>query len=83
MSIGRYFTEMLDPAMTWDDVVDMQLWNGQFCLKGIMSVADAKRAVKIGCTGIVLSNHGDRSSTARGRRSNWLKSWMPSVTGST
>src|ERR687891_512140 len=41
MSIGRYFTEMLDPSMNWDDVADMvQQWNGQFCLKGIMSVAD-------------------------------------------
>src|SRR6266516_6946138 len=61
MSIGRYFTEMLDPSMNWDDVDEMvELWNGQFCLKGIMSVADAKHAVQIGCTGIVLSNHGGR-----------------------
>ena len=61
MSIGRYFTEMLDPSMNWRDVADMvQLWSGQFCLKGIMSVADARRAVEIGCTGIVLSNHGGR-----------------------
>lgn len=61
MSISRYFTEMLDPAMTWDDVAEMvELWSGQFCLKGIMSVADARRAVEIGCTGIVLSNHGGR-----------------------
>ena len=61
LSIGKYFTEMLDPSMNWDDVADMvQLWNGQFCLKGIMSVADAKRAVEIGCTGIVISNHGGR-----------------------
>lgn len=61
MSIGRYFTEMLDPSMNWDDVAEMvRLWNGQFCLKGIMSVADARRAVEIGCTGIILSNHGGR-----------------------
>src|SRR5881398_2527368 len=61
LSIGKYFTEMLDPSMDWDDVSEMvQLWNGQFCLKGIMSVADAKRAVEIGCTGIILSNHGGR-----------------------
>jgi L-lactate dehydrogenase (cytochrome) len=61
MSIGRYFTEMLDPSMTWDDVAKMvQVWNGQFCLKGVMSVADAKRAVEIGCTGIIVSNHGGR-----------------------
>src|SRR5215813_4388563 len=61
MSIGRYFTDMLDPSMSWSDVAEMvRQWNGQFCLKGIMSVADAKRAVEIGCTGIILSNHGGR-----------------------
>src|SRR6201999_1857744 len=61
LSIGRYFTEMLDPSMNWDDVAEMvRTWNGQFCLKGIMSVTDAKRAVEIGCTGIILSNHGGR-----------------------
>ena len=61
MSIGRYFTEMLDPSMNWRDVAEMvRDWNGQFCLKGVMSVEDAKRAVEIGCTGIVLSNHGGR-----------------------
>lgn len=61
LSISRYFTEMLDPSMDWDDVAQMvREWDGQFCLKGIMSVADARRAVEIGCTGIVLSNHGGR-----------------------
>lgn len=61
MSISRYFTEMLDPAMNWDDVAYMvKTWGGQFCLKGIMTVEDAKRAIDIGCTGIVLSNHGGR-----------------------
>ncbi len=61
LSIGRYFTEMLDPSMTWDDVAEMvEFWGGQYCLKGIMSAADARRAVDIGCTGIVLSNHGGR-----------------------
>ncbi|WP_018973071.1 alpha-hydroxy acid oxidase [Rudaea cellulosilytica] len=61
MSISKYFSEMLDPSMNWDDVAQMvEQWSGQFCLKGIMSVADAKRAADIGCTGIVLSNHGGR-----------------------
>ena len=61
MSISRYFTEMLDPSMTWDDVAEMvRHWGGPFCLKGIMSVEDARRAVEIGCSGIVLSNHGGR-----------------------
>jgi L-lactate dehydrogenase (cytochrome) len=61
LSISRYFTEMLDPSMNWDDVAEMaRQWNGQFCLKGIMAAADAKRAVEMGCTGIVVSNHGGR-----------------------
>jgi L-lactate dehydrogenase (cytochrome) len=61
LSISRYFTEMLDPSMNWNDVAEMvQHWNGQFCLKGIMSAADARRAADIGCTGIVVSNHGGR-----------------------
>lgn len=61
ISIGRYFTEMLDPCLNWDDVATMvEYWDGQFCLKGVMSVEDAKKAVEIGCTGIVISNHGGR-----------------------
>ena len=61
VSIGKYFTEMLDPSMNWDDVEDMvKRWDGEFCLKGVMSVEDAQKAVDIGCTGIVISNHGGR-----------------------
>tara|TARA_R110001592_G_scaffold258868_1_gene522670 strand:- start:1997 stop:3145 length:1149 start_codon:yes stop_codon:yes gene_type:complete len=60
-SIGDYFTNMLDPSMNWDDVAEMvKFWDGQFCLKGIMSREDARKAVEIGCTGIVISNHGGR-----------------------
>jgi L-lactate dehydrogenase (cytochrome) len=61
LSIARYFTEMLDPSMTWADVARMvEDWDGPFCLKGVMSAADARRAADIGCTGIILSNHGGR-----------------------
>ena len=61
ISIGKYFTEMLDPNLNWDDVSRMvEYWDGQFCLNGIMSAEDARKAVEIGCTGIVISNHGGR-----------------------
>ncbi|MBL8302977.1 MAG: alpha-hydroxy-acid oxidizing protein [Ideonella sp.] len=61
MSIGRYFTEMLDPSMNWDDVARMvQDWDGPFCLKGVMSPEDARHAADIGCAGVILSNHGGR-----------------------
>ncbi len=60
-SIGDYFTNMLEPSMNWDDVAEMvKFWDGEFCLKGVMSREDARRAVDIGCTGIVISNHGGR-----------------------
>jgi len=60
-SIGDYFTNMLDPTMNWEDVEKMVAeWDGEFCLKGIMSVEDARKAVDVGCTGIVISNHGGR-----------------------
>lgn len=61
LTIGRYFTEMLDPSMNWDDVAQMvQDWGGEFCLKGVIHPDDARHAAEIGCTGIVLSNHGGR-----------------------
>jgi L-lactate dehydrogenase (cytochrome) len=60
-SIGEYFSTMLDQSMNWKDAEDLcAKWGGHFALKGIMSVEDAKRAVDIGCTGIMVSNHGGR-----------------------
>ena len=35
-------------------------WGGPFALKGVMSVADAKKAVEIGASAIMISNHGGR-----------------------
>ncbi len=61
MSIGRYFTEMLDPTMNWDDLAEMvQEWGGKFCLKGVIHPDDARRAAEVGCDAVILSNHGGR-----------------------
>ena len=61
VSIGDYFAEMLDQSMNWaDDEALRAKWNGPFCLKGVMSVADAKKAVDIGADAIMVSNHGGR-----------------------
>ena len=61
VSVGEYFSTMLDQSMSWKDAEKLcSQWNGQFALKGIMSVEDARRAVDIGCTGIMVSNHGGR-----------------------
>src|ERR1700731_2666695 len=61
ISVGEYFTTMLDQSMNWRDAEQVRVkWGRHFCLKGIMSVADARRAVDIGATGIMVSNHGGR-----------------------
>jgi L-lactate dehydrogenase (cytochrome) len=61
VSVGDYFSTMLDQSMNWKDAADVRKkWGKQFCLKGIMSTADAKRAVDIGATAIMVSNHGGR-----------------------
>ncbi|MEH6701724.1 alpha-hydroxy acid oxidase [Parasphingorhabdus sp.] len=60
-SVADYFTNMLDQSLDWKMAEEIAKdWGGEFCLKGIMSVADAKRAVDIGATAIMVSNHGGR-----------------------
>jgi L-lactate dehydrogenase (cytochrome) len=60
-SVIEYINEQFDPAMNWKDAeYCIKKWNGPFALKGVMSVEDAKRAIDIGCTAIMISNHGGR-----------------------
>ena len=60
-SVIDYINEQYDPAMNWKDAeYCVKKWNGPFALKGVMSVEDAKRAIDIGCTAIMISNHGGR-----------------------
>jgi len=61
VSIQKYFSEMLDQSMDWKMVEQIRNdWGGTFCLKGLMSVADAKRAADMGIDAIMVSNHGGR-----------------------
>lgn len=61
ISIQDYFNEMLDPDLDWRAVEKLRAdWGGKFCLKGVMSAADARQAADIGCDAIMLSNHGGR-----------------------
>lgn len=61
ISVGDYFSVMLDQSMNWTDAENVRKnWGGAFCLKGIMSVDDARRALDIGASAIMVSNHGGR-----------------------
>ncbi len=59
--VMEYINEQYDPAMSWKDAeYCIKRWGGPFALKGVMSVEDAKRAVDVGASAIMLSNHGGR-----------------------
>jgi L-lactate dehydrogenase (cytochrome) len=61
LSVADYFNTMLDQSMDWKAAERIRAdWGGAFCLKGVMSAADARRAVDIGATAIMVSNHGGR-----------------------
>ena len=60
-SVIEYVNEQYDRSMSWKDAeYIVQKWNGPFALKGVMSVEDAKKAIDIGCSAIIISNHGGR-----------------------
>ena len=61
ISVSDYFTNMLDQDLNWKDAENIKKkWGGTFCLKGIMSKDDAKKAIDIGADAIIISNHGGR-----------------------
>lgn len=57
-----------DPAMDWKFVARVRdYWKGKFILKGIDTHEDAKLCLEYGLDGILVSNHGGRSTeTGRG-----------------
>lgn len=61
VSVMEYISRQLDPSVTWDDAAWMiEEWKGPFAIKGILSAEDAERAVAMGASGIIVSNHGGR-----------------------
>jgi len=60
-SLMQYVADQFDPTVQWDDVEWMiGEWGGPFAVKGILSPADARRAVAAGASAIMVSNHGGR-----------------------
>lgn len=60
-SVSNYIDSHLKTSITWDDAAKMiDQWQGPFAIKGVMSVADAREAVRIGASAIMVSNHGGR-----------------------
>ena len=50
-----------DATVTWEDAQWMiREWGGPFAIKGIITADDARRAVDIGASAVIVSNHGGR-----------------------
>ena len=60
-TLVKYIHRQFDPSVTWDDAARMvKRWGGPFAVKGVLSVEDARCAVDIGATAVIVSNHGGR-----------------------
>lgn len=54
-------SQLFDASLDFDDLAWLRSrWNGPIVVKGVQNVADARRCVDAGASGIVLSNHGGR-----------------------
>lgn len=61
MGLIEYVNSQFDRTVTWDDAAWLaEQWDGPFCIKGLQSAEDAKRAVEIGASAVMISNHGGR-----------------------
>jgi len=61
MSLIDYVNSQFDRSVTWDDAAWLaEQWDGPFCIKGLQTAEDARRAADIGASAIMISNHGGR-----------------------
>lgn len=61
MGLVEYVNSQFDRTVTWDDAARMiEQWAGPFVIKGLQTPDDARRAVEIGASAIMISNHGGR-----------------------
>jgi L-lactate dehydrogenase (cytochrome) len=60
-TVGELINTMFDPTVTYDDLKWIKnQWKGKLVVKGVQTVADAKKLATMGVDGITLSNHGGR-----------------------
>jgi L-lactate dehydrogenase (cytochrome) len=61
VTLGGVANRQVDPSVAWADLAWFRsLWQGPLVLKGVLTAADARRAVDHGVDGLIVSNHGGR-----------------------
>ena len=60
-TVAQLLDTMFDPTVTFEDLAWIkEQWPGKLVVKGVQTLADAKRLTDLGVDGITLSNHGGR-----------------------
>jgi lactate 2-monooxygenase len=61
MATGQFLGVQANPALNWEDLAQLrEMTSLPIVVKGIQHPEDAREAVRRGCDGIVVSNHGGR-----------------------
>lgn len=61
VALSSLVSDQFDASLSWSDIEWFRsVWDGPIIIKGIQSVADARRAVEHGVDAIAISNHGGR-----------------------
>lgn len=60
-SVADILDAMFDPSIDYEALAEIRShWDGKVVVKGVQSVADARRLADLGVDGVALSNHGGR-----------------------
>jgi L-lactate dehydrogenase (cytochrome) len=61
LQVRNAHSALTQTSLSWGDMRWIRdLWRGPIVIKGVLSAADARRAIDEGATAIVVSNHGGR-----------------------
>ncbi|MDO5663283.1 MAG: alpha-hydroxy acid oxidase, partial [Brachybacterium sp.] len=64
-TVGELLNSAMDPSIDYDDLREIrQMWPGRIVVKGVQTVADAKKLADLGVDSVLLSNHGGRQLDA-------------------
>jgi L-lactate dehydrogenase (cytochrome) len=82
MEVAKLVMRQFDPSCSWSDLdwIKSQ-WPGPIVLKGIVTPADAARAVEAGMDAVAVSNHGGRQLDDVGASIERLEAVVEAVAG--
>ena len=61
MAVITYINGQIDRSVGWRELDWLRArWKGRLLVKGVSAPEDAARAVRAGCDGVMISNHGGR-----------------------